>query len=111
MAYPPVARLLAVIVVPGTRLPREMVSKLTCQVGRLIEQHTPEQWLWKKRRVQLVDGTTVTMPDTKANQEVLPQQRRQKPGLGFPICRVVGITCLSTGALIKVLSHFRRGSN
>jgi len=41
------------------------------------------------------------MPDTVANQAVFPQQRGQKPGLGFPICRIVGITCLASGALIN----------
>jgi len=82
------------------RLPLAMISKLTYHLGELIDQQTPEQWRWQGRRVRIVDGTTVTMPDTAANQEVFPQQRGQKPGLGFPICRIVGITCLSSGALI-----------
>jgi len=47
-----------------------------------------------------VDGTTVTMPDTEINQRTYPQQGAQKPGLGFPICRIVGITCLSSGAVL-----------
>lgn len=41
------------------------------------------------------------MPDTPANQETYPQQRSQKPGLGFPISRIVGITCLSSGMVIN----------
>jgi len=41
------------------------------------------------------------MPDTVANQGVYPQQRGQQPGLGFPICHIVGITCLSSGALLN----------
>lgn len=41
------------------------------------------------------------MPDTPANQAEFPQQRGQKPGFGFPICRIVGITCLSSGALLN----------
>ena len=53
------------------------------------------------RQVRIVDGTTVTMPDTAANQATFPQQRGQRPGLGFPICRLVGITCLASGALIN----------
>ncbi len=40
------------------------------------------------------------MADTPENQASFPQQRGQKPGLGFPICRVVGITSLATGALL-----------
>ncbi len=83
------------------RLPLEMVSELTCHLGVLIDQQTPEQWRWQGRRIRIIDGTTVTMPDTPANQAVYPQQRGQQPGLGFPICRIVGITCLSSGALLN----------
>jgi len=48
-----------------------------------------------------VDGTTVTLPDTQANQATYPQQSGQKSGLGFPICRIVGVTCLSSGAVLN----------
>jgi hypothetical protein len=83
------------------RLPVAMISGLTQQLGGLIDEQVPDQWRWQGRRVRLVDGTTVTMPDTPANQAAFPQQRGQKPGLGFPICRIVGITCLSSGAVIN----------
>ena len=36
------------------------------------------------RRVIVVDGTGVSMPDTPANQSEWPQQRHQKPGCGLP---------------------------
>lgn len=49
----------------------------------------------------IVDGTTVTLPDTPENQKRYPQLKAQKPGLGFPMCRLVGITCLSSGALLN----------
>ncbi len=32
-----------------------------------------------------------------STQQAFPQQVAQLPGLGFPICRIVGITCLSSG--------------
>ena len=83
------------------RLPLEMLVSLTQTIGALMDNHVPDQWRWQGRRVRIVDGTTLTMPDTPANQEVFPQQRGQKPGLGFPICRVVGVTCLASGALIN----------
>ena len=76
------------------RLPMEMVSTLTCYTGRWIAARTPEPWHWRGRPVRLVDGTTVVMPDTSANQAAYPQSRSQKPGLGFPLCRMVGILCL-----------------
>ena len=83
------------------RLPLEMVSGVTRCLGEQIDQQLPNQWRWHGRRVRLVDGTTVTMPDTPENQAVYPQQRAQKEGLGFPICRVVGVTCLASGALLN----------
>lgn len=83
------------------RLPREMVISLTREVGRLIDNQVPDQWRWNSRPVRIVDGTTLTMPDTPANQAAYPQQRGQKEGLGFPICRVVGITCQASGALLN----------
>ncbi|MDR0609415.1 MAG: hypothetical protein LBG58_04850 [Planctomycetaceae bacterium] len=35
-------------------------------------------------RVKLVDGATVTLPDTPENQAEFPQPDSQQPGLGFP---------------------------
>jgi hypothetical protein len=83
------------------RLPLSMVFELVCRTGELINSHIPEQWRWQGRRVHLIDGTTVTMPDTVENQAAYPQQNGQKPGLGFPICRLVGAICLSSGAVLN----------
>jgi len=83
------------------RLPLAMASNLTQHLGALIDEHVPDHWRWHGRRVRIVDGTTVTMPDTPENQAAFPQQGGQQPGLGFPICRIVGITCLANGALIN----------
>jgi hypothetical protein len=73
------------------RLPVSLVIKMTQEVGHLIDKHTPANWLWNNRRVCLVDGTSMTMPDTKENQKDFPQLSAQKAGLGFPICRLVGV--------------------
>lgn len=83
------------------RLPLELVSGLTRHLGMLIDAQVPDAWRWQGRRVRIVDGTTLTLPDTPANQAAFPQQRSQVPGLGFPICRLVGITCLASGALLN----------
>jgi hypothetical protein len=67
------------------RLPTEMVCTLARYTGRWVTAHAPELWHWRGRPVRLVDGTTVVMRDTLANQAVYPQPRSQKPGLGlFP---------------------------
>jgi len=49
----------------------------------------------------LVDGTTLLMPDTSDNQKTYPQQSAQKPGLGFPIVRLVGL--LSLAVFFKIV--------
>jgi hypothetical protein len=82
------------------RLPVEMVQALTHHLGHLMHQGSAADWRWRQRQVRLIDGTTITMPDTSANQSVFPQQSGQAAGLGFPICRLVGVTCLSSGALL-----------
>jgi len=76
-----------------------MVSSLTHPTEQLIQRQIPALCHSENKPVYLIDGTTVTMPDTAANQAVYPQQRGQKPGLGFPICRLLGVTCLSSGAI------------
>lgn len=83
------------------RLPLKMITELVKKSAQLIDQQTPEQWLWQGKRVRLIDGTTVTMPDTKENQQKYPQQSCQSLGLGFPICRIVGVICLSSGAVVN----------
>ncbi len=53
------------------------------------------------RRVVVVDGTGLSMPDTTDNQQVWPQQRNQKPGCGFPRAALCACFCLQTGALLS----------
>jgi len=50
--------------------------------------------------VKLVDGTGILMPDTAANQACYPQLLSQAIGVGSPLARLVGVICLSTGALL-----------
>ncbi|MRB67655.1 IS4 family transposase, partial [Bacillus thuringiensis] len=70
---------------------------------------TPVDWHWRGRPVRLVDGATVALPDTTENQEAYPQPRSQKPGLGFPLCRLVSIICLASGAVLDTAMGPCRG--
>lgn len=83
------------------RLPMELLSTLVRRTGRRISTQVPERWRWRGRPIRLVDGTTVVLPDTPANQTAYPQPRSQKPGLGFPLCRIVGLLCLESGAVLN----------
>jgi hypothetical protein len=55
--------------------------------------------LWCSHQVFVVDGSTLTAPDTPENQQAFPQQSVQKPGCGFPIIRLVALLNLATGML------------
>jgi putative transposase len=78
------------------RLPLVVIQRLALQVADGAEQRISRGWLWKDRHVHLVDGTTVSMPDTPENQAAFPQARTQKPGVGFPIARMVVLLSLAT---------------
>jgi hypothetical protein len=86
------------------RLPERVVHRLYGQVAdQLEEQVAPTRRFWG-RRVFLVDGTTVMLPDTPANQAAYPQPSSQQPGCGFPLLKVVALFSLATGAL-KAAAH------
>jgi hypothetical protein len=91
------------------RLPLAMVSTLARDSGRMLAGRVPQTWLWQGRPVRLVDGTTVTLPDTRENQARFPQSRTQLPGLGFPICRLVGLLCLGSGTVLDAVIGPCRG--
>jgi hypothetical protein len=84
------------------RLPEEFFAAAACAAGRALDARADRRWLWKGRRVYLFDGSTVTMPDTHANQAAYPQVYNQKPGLGFPIARVGAVISLACGAIVNL---------
>lgn len=82
------------------RLSLRWVMKLMRKTGSKL--HEKSLRLWRGRSVKLIDGTTVSMPDTAANQKEYPQMKRQKTGLGFPIARLVGTISLSCGSVLDI---------
>lgn len=82
------------------KLPAGILKHLTLTSGHNLEEQIPRDWLWHGKHVTLVDGTTLTMPDTPANQKAFPQQATQEPGLGFPIVRMVVLLSLATAGLL-----------
>ena len=82
------------------RLPERVMSRLAIQTGQRLSLQA--DWLWKGRKVKVADGSTLTLPDTAANQKAYPQQPQQKAGLGFPILRLVVVFCLAGGAAVAM---------
>jgi len=82
------------------KLPLSDLEKILSRTARTLhEQGRTERW--KGRRVVVVDGTGMSMPDTPENQAVWPQTRGQKPGCSFPQAKVCACFCLHTGALLS----------
>jgi hypothetical protein len=80
-------------------LPVERLEEIHDAVVAEAEAAVATKDLWCGHRVTVVDGSTVTAPDTPENQEAYPQQSVQKPGCGFPILRLVAFLSLATGLL------------
>src|SRR5262249_49707208 len=78
------------------KLPVPVIQRLVEELADACEEQLPRGWLWLDRHVHLIDGTTVSMPDTEANQAEYPQANTQAPGLGFPIARLVVLFSLAS---------------
>jgi putative transposase len=85
------------------KLSEAALRDLSCEVAEALEQAAEPSWLWKdKHHAKLIDGFTLTMPDTLKNQAKYPQQKAQKPGVGLPIARAVAILSLATACVMDV---------
>ncbi|WP_422665659.1 IS4 family transposase [Anabaena sp. PCC 7938] len=85
------------------RLPEKLLSKLFSKIGMGLEEKVSQQQLWCGRSVKIIDGSTVSMPDTKSLQEEYPQQKSQKQGCGFPVAKICVLFSLATGAAWEVV--------
>jgi len=83
-----------------SKLCEQALSDLAIEAAAKIESASPDDWLWHGRHAKLVDGFTVTMPDTEENQRDYPQQKSQAPGVGFPILQVCVILSLASACVM-----------
>lgn len=81
------------------KLQPEPIIRLVQLVAQRGEEAAEDDWRCAGRGVTMADGTTMSMPDTAANQAEWPQPTSQKPGLGFPIVRMVVLISLATGMI------------
>jgi len=84
------------------RLPEKLCAGLALDVGGALHERVRDARLLGGRPIKIVDGSTVSMPDTPANQRAYPQAKTQKHGLGFPIARIVGVLSLASGAAVDL---------
>lgn len=88
-----------------SKLKQDCLETIRAHTAEVLQQRVGDRG-WNGRRVVVVDGTGVSMPDTQDNQMIWPQPANQKPGCGFPQARVCACFCLQSGALLS----YRLGS-
>ncbi|AVZ31725.1 IS4 family transposase [Nodularia spumigena] len=84
------------------RLPEELIQKLFGKVAVGLESQVNETHLWCGRKVKVIDGSTVSMPDTPDNQNEYPQPSSQKIGCGFPLAKIGALFSIATGAAVAL---------
>ena len=87
-----------------TRLPLGVWERLRRRTAAVCEQTTHDEGRWRGHRTFLVDGSSVSMPDTPALHESLSQPRGQRPGCGVPVAHLLALFHAGTGFLLEVLA-------
>ncbi|WP_199350215.1 hypothetical protein [Nostoc flagelliforme] len=88
------------------RLPEKLLEKLFNYSAQNLEEKVTEEHLWCGRNVKVIDGSTVSMPDTVENQKEYPQPSTQNEGCGFPIAKIGVIFNLVTGAAVALCIQY-----
>ncbi len=85
------------------RLPQECLEAVLAATARAAEQRAGASPALQGRPVKVVDGSSVQLPDTAANQKAYPQPSGQKRGCGFPVTKLAVLFSLASGALLDVV--------
>lgn len=85
------------------RLPQECLERVLAATAQAAERRAASSPRLQGRPVKVVDGSSVQLPDTAANQKAYPQPSGQKPGCGFPVLKLVVLFSLASGALLDVV--------
>jgi hypothetical protein len=84
------------------RQPENVIAELTRESGAEVHEAVPPTGLLGGRPIKLGDGSTASMPDTPANRAAYPPSSSSKPGVGFPLLRLVALISLSAGTVLDV---------
>ena len=85
------------------RLPQECLERVLAATAQATDRSASSATGLRGRTVKVVDGSSVQLPDTAANQQEYPQPSGQKPGCGFPVLKLVVLFSLASGALLDVV--------
>jgi hypothetical protein len=81
-----------------SRLRTDVLRTLAMRTAQGLQAGVLPEWQWHGWNVFIADGSHVSMPDTPQNQANYPQPEVQRPGIGFPLARLIVLLSLATGA-------------
>lgn len=79
------------------RMSPDFLQSVFARINAALRAATRPSDRWKGHMLKAIDGSSVRLMDTPANQEVYPQPSNQRPGCGFPVMGMVGVLNLSHG--------------
>lgn len=79
------------------RLKESFLRKVAAKIIASLQRGIGSSDLWNGHVVKSIDGSSVLLMDTEANQMEYPQPSSQKPGCGFPAMGVVALLNHSHG--------------
>lgn len=91
------------------RFPEGTIYEIVKSVGGSPTQKIPSEWNAYGREAKVFDGTTLTLPDTKANNEQYPKHSNKNPNVGHPQVRLLAIFSLATGSVIDYALDATKG--
>jgi Transposase DDE domain len=89
-----------------TRLRSSVLEQILQALAKALWGKAPAQdpAILQGRRLKVLDGTTVTLPDTKRNRARYPKIQLPAQATGFPMMRVLVVFCLASGAVLTRLT-------
>ncbi|MDP3267910.1 MAG: IS4 family transposase, partial [Legionella sp.] len=91
------------------RLSERSIYELVKSSGVSLKINQVDSWKVYGRDLKAIDGTIITLPDTKRNNETYPKHRNKKESIGFPQIRLLGVLSLVTGAVIDYALDANKG--
>lgn len=79
------------------RLCDVFLGRVAARLGEVLDRGVRDSDRWNGMVLKAIDGSSVKLTDTDANQEAFPQPSTQKKGCGFPVMSIAGLINLSHG--------------
>ena len=83
------------------RLPLEVLQRLLEKMVASAQRSI--QPIREGYRILIVDGTGFSMPDHPELNKHFGMPPRQRPGVGYPVCKLMGILDMASGLLVHTL--------